>query len=382
MRRVFTAAIAVIVALAAVLAGGGYWYLRRSLPEFDGTVAVTGTSGEISIVRDADAIAHVLASTKRDALFGLGYAHAQDRLWQMEFQRRIGFGRLSEVFGSATIAQDRFLRTVGFGRAARSAWDHLPEDARDRINAYIAGVNAFISTHHGRQLPPEFTVLRFEPDPVVGADSLVGVKRRAWDLSANSSLKRTRHDILKKVGAERLNELMPPYPPAGLSILDPPTAPQQLGARRATIPMRDMPPASLESGVTSELPLSALFARGLTSGIPSIRGLLQGGGITEALGSNNWVVDGTRTASGMPLLASEQHPRAHVPSLWYLAHMSAGDWDVIGATLPGAPAVAIGRNRFIAWGETNVAADVEDLYIERLDPAGTSAEYRGAREPI
>ena len=110
----------------------------------------------------------------------------------------------------------------------------------------------------------------------------------------------------------------------------------------------------------------------------SVRDLLLGGTRAEALGSNNWVVDGTLTASGKPLLANDPHLGTHVPSLWYLAHMSAGDFDVIGATLPGAPAVAIGRNRFIAWGETNVAADVEDLYREHLDPSGTSAEFRGA----
>jgi penicillin amidase len=382
MRRALTTTLAIVAALAVTAGVAAYWYLRSSLPIVDGEVSVLGTSGPVDIIRDADHIPHIFAGTKADALFGLGYVHAQDRLWQMEFQRRIGFGRLSEVFGSATIAQDRFLRTVGFGRAARSAWDHLPDDARDQINAYIAGVNAFIATHHGRQLPPEFTVLRFEPEPFSGPDVLVWVKMMAWDLSANYSVELTRHDILKKVGADRLNELMPPYPPAGLSILDPPIAPRESRADRATIPQHETRQASLDAGVTSDPSLSALFARGLMSGIPSIRGLLHGGGTTEALGSNNWVVDGTMTASGRPLLANDPHLGAHVPSLWYLAHMSAGDWDVIGATLPGAPAVAIGRNRFIAWGETNVAADVEDLYIERLNPAGTTAEYRGVPEPI
>lgn len=102
----------------------------------------------------------------------------------MEFQRRIGHGRLSEVFGGTTLAQDRFLRTVGFGRAARSAWASLPADAREKVNAYVAGVNAFISSHHGAQLPPEFTVLRFEPEPFTPEDVMVWVKMMAWDLSA------------------------------------------------------------------------------------------------------------------------------------------------------------------------------------------------------
>ncbi len=184
-----------------------------------GEIAVAGIAGPVDIVRDADAIPHIFASTKLDALFGLGYVHAQDRLWQMEFQRRIGHGRLSEIFGDATIPQDRFLRTVGFGRAARSAWEHLPDDARQQINAYCAGVNAFISTHHGRLLPPEFTLLRFEPEPFTGPDVLVWVKMMAWDLSANYTLELMRHDIAARVGAERMADLLPPYPVNGLSIV-------------------------------------------------------------------------------------------------------------------------------------------------------------------
>jgi penicillin amidase len=113
----------------------------------------------------------------------------------MEFQRRIGHGRLSEIFGEATIPQDRFLRTVGFGRAARSAWQHLPDDTKAQVNAYLAGVNAFIATHHGRALPPEFTLLRFEPQPFTPEDVIVWVKMMAWDLSANYSLELMRHDI-------------------------------------------------------------------------------------------------------------------------------------------------------------------------------------------
>src|SRR6478752_8060523 len=218
MRMLVKALVAVLVVVALAAAGGRH-YLRRSLPQIDGTITVAGASAPIDIVRDADAIPHIFASTKADALFGLGYVHAQDRLWQMEFQRRIGHGRLSEIFGEATIPQDRFLRTVGFGRAARSAWDRLPDDARQQINAYCAGGNAFISTHHGRLLPPEFTLLRFEPEPFTGPDVLVWVKMMAWDLSANYTLELMRHDIAAKVGASRMADLLPPYPVNGLSIV-------------------------------------------------------------------------------------------------------------------------------------------------------------------
>src|SRR6476660_8911292 len=133
MRRMLIRLMAVLLLLAIVAAGAGYLYLRQSLPQMSGEIAVAGVSGPVDIVRDADAIPHIFASTKADALFGLGYVHAQDRLWQMEFQRRIGHGRLCEIFGPATIPQDRFLRTVGFARAAQAAWLALPERAREQV---------------------------------------------------------------------------------------------------------------------------------------------------------------------------------------------------------------------------------------------------------
>src|SRR5690242_10178821 len=134
MRMLVKALVVVVVVLALVVAGGRY-YLGRSLPQTDGTITVAGVSAPIDIVRDADAIPHVFAATKADALFGLGYVHAQDRLWQMELQRRIGFGRLSEVLGAAALPQDRFLRTVGFGRAAKSAWEATSPWAKQQIES-------------------------------------------------------------------------------------------------------------------------------------------------------------------------------------------------------------------------------------------------------
>src|SRR5919202_3826523 len=145
MRRLLLKAFVALVILVAAAAALAYVLARRSLPALDGTLTLAGLSAPVEIVRDADAIPHIYAANKLDAFFGLGYVHAQDRLWQMEFQRRIGHGRLSEVFPTATIPQDRFLRTVGFGRAARSAWGRLPEEAKHQIEAYVAGINAFIA---------------------------------------------------------------------------------------------------------------------------------------------------------------------------------------------------------------------------------------------
>jgi penicillin G amidase len=376
-QRLRKAALAVAVLIAVAIVGLAI-LARRSLPTIDGTVTVAGLSGAVDIIRDADAIPHIVAEHIPDALFGLGYAHAQDRLWQMEFQRRIGNGRLAEIFGEAALSQDRFLRTVGFGRAARAAWDRTPDWAQERVNAYVAGVNAFIASHRGASLPLEFHALRFEPEPWSGVDVLVWVKMMAWDLSGNYSFELLRDDLARSVGSERMQQLMPPYAENGLSIVE------RLGeccpdAARKTAGRRPRTAAEPLAGAPSSF---AAFEHALSGGHSGVRDLLLGSALTESLGSNNWVVDGTMTASGMPLLANDPHLSARLPSTWYLAHLSAGDFDVIGATLPGTPAVALGRNRFIAWGATNVSADVEDLYREHLDESGRLARFRGADEPV
>ena len=375
MRRAVLNTIAALLILLALVAAGGYLYLRRSLPQIDGTVTVAGLTAPIDIIRDADAIPHIVAVNKLDGLFGLGYAHAQDRLWQMEFQRRIGHGRLSEVLGEATLPQDRFLRTVGFGRAAAAAWTSTPDWAKQQVNAYVAGVNAFIATHHGAGLPPEFTLLRFEPEPWTPVDVVVWVKMMAWDLSGNYSFEMLRHDLLAKVGEQKMAQLMPAYATNGLSILDGSGGSGGTG-RSGGSDGRETVARRLQPSVTGA------FLSSLSGGEPAVRDFLIGGATTEGLGSNNWVVDGTMTASGQPLLANDPHLGTRLPSTWYLAHISAGDFDVIGGTFPGTPAIALGRNRFIAWGATNVAADVQDLYREHLDAAGTHAEFRGVQEPI
>ena len=365
-------ALAILVVLAVV---GVYAFLRRSLPQMDGTISVAGISAPVEIVRDAESITHVFGATKLDAYYGLGYAHAQDRLWQMEFQRRVGMGRLSEVFGATTLGTDRFLRTLGTGRAARSAWEGLPDETKTELNAYVAGVNAFISTHHGSQLPLEFTMLRYEPEPWSGPDVLAWVKMMAWDLSKNYSFELLRHDAVALLGRDRAAALFPAYREGARTILSKEDLGIQ-GSKLATTEERrnqrqdlSVPPFLLSSVVESSW--STAFASSFD--LPFLG---------NALGSNNWVVDGTMTASGKPLLANDPHLDGQIPSLWYLAHLSAGDFDVIGATLPGAPAVVLGRNKFIAWGATNVMADVQDLYRERFDQTGRLVEFRGRTEPV
>ena len=374
MRRVLLKALGVIILLAALAMGATYAYVRRSLPQWNATVPVDGISRPVDIVRDADAITHVFASTKLDTFYGLGYAHAQDRLWQMEFQRRVGHGRLSEIFGAATVPTDRFLRTLGTGRAARATWDALAGDARAGLDAYVAGVNEFIATHHGSALPLEFTLLRYEPEPWSGPDVVVWQKMMGWDLSKNYSIELLRHDLLRVLGAREMGDVFRPYPDDGLNILSGADMPW-LTTAKASVARAVQPgvrgPERAEPRESAQAWWSEAFAAAAI--VP---------GVGEALGSNNWVVDGTLSASGKPLLANDPHLEGQIPSLWYLAHLSAGDFDVIGATLPGVPAVGIGRNRFIAWGETNTMADVQDLYRERIDATGKLVEFRGAQERL
>jgi penicillin amidase len=243
------------------------------------------------------------------------------------------------------------------------------------VNAYVAGVNAFIATHHGAGLPPEFTLLRFEPEPWTPEDVVVWVKMMAWDLSGNYSFELLRRDLVKTVGEERMAQLMPAYPVDGLSITAGPGGASEPGGADGA------GKSGRSGGLETPSSWSRAFVSAVSSGDPAVRDFLTGAR-TEGLGSNNWVVDGTLTASGKPLLANDPHLGTRLPSTWYLAHISAGDFEVIGGTFPGTPAVALGRNRFIAWGATNVAADVEDLYREHLDADGTHSEYRGAQEPV
>jgi penicillin amidase len=345
----------VLPVLLLIAGSGGYVHLRRSLPRLDGTVRVAGLGAPVEIMRDVDGIPHIYGQSQADVFLGLGYVHAQDRLWQLEFQRRIGQARLSEWLGSSTLATDRFVRTLGVYRAAQQAWATLPAETKALVDAYAAGINTFLA--EGNSLPPEFTLLRISSgiDPAItpwtGPDVLVWAKMMAWDLGGNYTTELLRNELFRAVGAERAEQLLPAYPDTGPTIMT----------------------ATAAGGDYTEL-----IAAG-----ERVRSLLGVGGPSgEGLGSNNWVVDGTKSTTGAPLLADDPHLGTRVPSIWYLAHLSAGDFNVIGATLPGLPSVVIGRNNEIAWGVTNVGPDVQDLFRERLDPTGRFAEFQGRMEPL
>lgn len=346
----------VVVGLVLVLAVGGWLWLRgTTLPQHQGRLALQGLSAPVEMSRTAEGVLHIKAQTDTDAFFALGVAHAQDRLWQMEFQRRVGAGRLSEVLGKAALDQDRFLRTWGFYRSAEQAYMGLSPYAKSAVDAYVAGINAYLSTNP--PLPLEFRLLGLRPEPWQPADVLVWAKMMSFDLSGNwrSELQRLQW-AAKGMTPARMTQLRPPYP------ADAPTVLQAEDLQ--------LPPPTRPDGESARalLTLAAQLPRALH--LP---------GELMARASNNWVIGGGRTASGKPLLANDPHLGLGAPLLWYLVHIEAPTYKAIGSSFPGLPAVVIGRNQRIGWGVTTVGADVQDLYV--MEEVAGGYRYRGQVEP-
>lgn len=318
---------ALLLGLAA-----GYGYLRLSLPRLEGAVELAGLTAPVEVLRDAYGIPHIFAASGDDAMFGLGYVHAQDRLWQMDMNRRIGSGRLAEAVGPAGLETDRFLRTLGVRRAAVATLAKLDADTRAALRAYAAGVNAFLDSDP--VLPVEFLLTGVKPERWTPEDSLTWVKMMAWDLGGNWKNELLRLRLAKTLPLARIQQFLPPYP-------------------------GDPPPAIAD--------FSELY-RGLEQAAVKLAALAPP--VDEGAGSNNWVVSGAHTVSGKPLLANDPHLGLTAPAVWYFAHLHAPGLNAIGATLPGVPLIALGRNERIAWGFTNTGPDVQDIYIEKLDAAG------------
>lgn len=326
----FVRVVAVGVLGIAVLLCVALLVLRSSVAHTRGELQIAGLAGDVEIVRDRHGIPHIEAESRADAVFALGFVHGQDRLWQMEFQRRLGSGRLAEAVGPNGLTADRFFRTLGIRRVSEAALQHLAPSERATLDAYVAGVNAFLE-HRTGLLPPEFLMLGIEPEPWTPTDVVVWQKMMAWDLTGSQMSSETRRaQLIAALGADRASELFPGY--------------------------REDAPVVLPD-------FSALYRDiswdALAKAIPPV---------DPANGSNAWVVSAEHTASARPLLANDPHLGLQAPSLWYFAHLSAPDYEVVGATLPGTPAVLLGRNRHIAWGLTNTGSDVLDLFVERVDP--------------
>ena len=328
MRRLVLIAAGLLMPLLVISTGGGWLYLRSSLPQVNGEIAVSGLHGPVRIARDADGVPLIDAQDDDDAAFGLGFAHAQDRLFQMELQRRYGAGRLAEIFGPQALPTDRQMRVLGLYRSAAAAFLKLSEPVRRALEAYSAGVNAFMATRSGA-LPPEFLLLRFAPEPWTPTDSLVWGKLMDLELSGNYRGELLRARLARTVSADDLAFLYPGYP-------------------------KDAPTTLAE--IYEQLPLRRLYAA-----LPERVGL--------NFASNNWVVDGAHSDSGKPVLANDPHLRFGAPGFWYLARLKTPEREITGGTVAGVPFVVIGHNDHIAWGFTVTGGDVEDLFIEKVDPA-------------
>ena len=320
-----------VLVLALLLAGAAGWlYLQKSLPTIDGEVSAKGLAAPVEVVRDAEGIPHIFAASERDAWFALGYAHAQDRLWQMEFQRRVAAGRLSEFLGDRAFDTDRLMRTLGLGYLAGRIAERTDAESRVALSAYADGVNAFLATDP--VLPIEFHAFGMKPEPWKPADSIGWLLVMAWDLSGNWRSELARLRFAAKVGRERAAELIPPYPG------DPPWPLPDFNAL-----YKELAPAA--SALLDILPPN-----------------------DAAVGSNNWVVSGNRSETGKPLLANDPHLGLQAPALWYLAHLATPQGNVVGGTLPGLPFVVLGRNDHVAWSMTTTNGDTQDLFVERLAP--------------
>ncbi len=342
MRRVLLVVIVLVVLATAVVGAGGVYLVRRTFPQTSGTLVVPGLAQPVEVIRDRWGIPHLYARSRRDLLFAQGFVHAQDRLWQMELNRRTASGRLSEIFGEVTLSTDRFLRTIGLRRAAEAHLASISPQGRANLEAYAAGVNAFIQSARGR-LPIEFVILRFSPEPWTPADTLAYGKLMAWVLGGDWRAEILRQQLHARFGERALERLWPDYPPGAPVIAPEATGP---GSQAPDLPLRPGVPA-----IPWGLALNSPLADG-----------------QRGLGSNNWVVAGDQTVTGGPLLANDPHLEAQMPSVWYLMHLADDRHSTVGATFPGVPGVIIGHNRDIAWGVTNANPDVQDLFIEQFHP--------------
>ncbi|HVF98313.1 MAG TPA: penicillin acylase family protein [Chloroflexia bacterium] len=340
----------VAVLLVAGLFGYLYWQVQRALPTINGTVAFKGLSAPVTVTRDNFGVPHIVAANEKDLYAAQGYVHAQDRLFQMFLFRTVSQGRLSELLSASEDAQiaDKFFRTVGFNRAAHAEVAQLPPEVLEALQAYADGVNEFIRTHSD-SMPIEFAILGLPMEEWQPVDTIAFGKFQAWDLSQDWAHELVGADLQKQVGAEQAARLMDTYP-AGAPV---------------TVP-------GANSGRAN--PMLASYNEHIRPWLLNLE--------TEGLGSNNWVVDGTRSATGKPLLANDPHLGVRNPSIWYQMHLRTtdGKYDIAGFSFASAPGIVTGHNQNIAWGVTNIGGDVQDLYIEKLDPQGHPGQYQNGEE--
>lgn len=339
-----------VVALIVIGVGLAYYLASRSLPDYDKELSVSGLTADVEIVRDNSAVPHIMALSDRDAFFALGYVHAQDRLWQLMVMRRTAQGRLSETFGRRTVRTDTLLRRLDIYTAAKASVAHQDARTLDALDAYAAGINTRISEINFQSLgrgAPEYFLFEAEIAPWQPADSLAIIKLMALQLTGHLGDEVLRMQTSLLLNDEnRLADILPDMPGAGVAALP----------RVASL----LPEAGTRQAQATPTGGDFLWP------VPS-RGL--------AGASNVWAAATERSASQGALLANDPHLGFTAPSIWYLARMELSTGGVIGASIPGIPALMVGRSRQLAWGITSSYLDDQDLFFEEINPDNRN-EYR------
>ena len=338
--RILVRVLTVLLLIGGTAIGLGYYLLSGSLPDYDKTYQFTDVTGRVEIVRDNHAVPHIFAEHEKDLFYGLGYAHAEDRLWQLLMLRRTAQGRLSEVFGERTLKIDRFIRAIDIYGVSAQALAYQSKDDLAALQAYANGINARIRAVRaealGRGAPELF---RFEPEiaPWTPTDSMAVMRYIALQMTDKAAMEVLQARLSLAIPDDRLRDLFP----------------AEQGAPLLSVPsyadlFEDLPPAD------APLPDDQAF---LPVPLPGFAGA-----------SNAFAANASRTATGGTLLATDPHMILTAPSIWFLARMEFPEGGVIGATIPGIPAILIGRNASFGWGTTASYLDDQDIFIEKLDP--------------
>jgi penicillin amidase len=393
-RLAWIALILVVVLIVSVVTIVGMVTVR-SLPQTTGTVAIAGLDKPVRIDRDATGIAWILADTPHDLFLAQGYVHAQERMWQMEVWRHISAGRLSELFGASTLSEDRFIRTLGWRTAAARDLEALSPDTRAAVDAYAAGVNAWLSEHKG-SLGLSFVVTGlkagiggiggYDPEPWTALDTMAWQKVQAWQLGDNFD-----GEIFRMLADDKLrdpartDQLFPLYG-ADMPVITPSglkgsggagsTASTGSAGRGASV-ARAAETATPQTAAPIGDPDAWRDVAALGSRVLNLAGLDASDGIAgdHQVGSNNWVVGPSKSATKSALLANDPHLGIAMPSVWFMNGLRCRainkdcPFDVVGVSFPGVPGVILGHNERVAWGATNVGPDVEDLFSIDADPA-------------
>ena len=318
------------------------------------SITLSGLRDRVTVRRDERGIPYIEAANDDDLYFAQGYVTASDRLWQMDLLRRTVRGELSEIFGQATLSQDKTQRVFGFAGILEQTTAHLPPNLNAALNAYAKGVNAFIDSLTDKSMPPEFAILQYKPRHWTPADSLGVGKILAEYLSSSWQLDIMRASLAGLPQAKR-EALLPETSPLDVIVVGSDRGPSRTKASRVITARPDAELLfQLNKMMESEhesLDRLGLFQQTLET-LPA---------------SNNWVVSGGRTASGKPLLANDPHIPVSAPGIWHQIELISPGIRVAGVTFPGAPGIVVGHNERIAWGATNLGPDVQDVYLEKFD---------------